>query len=135
MTTKLAKHKLISALFAVTLLFLSSSITIPTYAKENEDSICDNSNITNEIKEASGCGNTGDKLPSAVINILNGIIAVSGLIAVVFVVIGGVQYMTSAGDGTKTKKAKDTILYACIGLIICALAFAIVNFVIVNIIG
>ena len=42
---------------------------------------------------------------------------------------------TVEGDPSKTKKAKDTILYAVIGLIICALAFAIVNFVISNIIN
>ena len=43
--------------------------------------------------------------------------------------------MTSAGDAGKVKKAKDTILYGVIGLVIVVLAFAIVNFVIVNILG
>ena len=38
--------------------------------------------------------------------------------------------MTSTGDAGKVKQAKDTILYAVIGLIICALAFAIVNWTI-----
>ena len=38
--------------------------------------------------------------------------------------------MTSAGDAGKIKKAKDTILYSVIGLIVVALAFAIVNFAI-----
>jgi len=42
--------------------------------------------------------------------------------------------MTSNGDATKLEKAKKTILYACIGLAICVLAFAIVNFVIDKII-
>ena len=36
--------------------------------------------------------------------------------------------MTSTGDAGKIEKAKKTILYATIGLVICALAFAIVNF-------
>ena len=62
--------------------------------------------------------------------ILNGVIGMLGLVAVVFIIIGGVNYMTSTGDPGKTKKAKDTILYACIGLIVCALSFAIVNFTI-----
>ena len=48
---------------------------------------------------------------------------------------GGVGYMTSSGDAGKVKKAKDTILYGVIGLVIVALSFAIVNFVISNIIG
>ena len=38
--------------------------------------------------------------------------------------------MMSQGDPGKTKKAKDTILYGLIGLIVCLLAFAIVQFVI-----
>ena len=50
-------------------------------------------------------------------------------------IIGGVQYMTSAGDTQKVTKAKNTILYGLIGLVICVLAFAIVNFVITNIIA
>ena len=43
--------------------------------------------------------------------------------------------MTSTGDAGKVKKAKDTILYALIGLIICVLSFAIVNWTIKNVIG
>lgn len=38
--------------------------------------------------------------------------------------------MTSSGDATKVQKARQTILYAVIGLVVCALAFAIVNFTI-----
>jgi len=78
---------------------------------------------------------SGETLDTSVANILNAIIGVLGLVAVVVIIIGGVSYMTSAGDAGKVKKAKDTILYGVIGLIIVALAFAIVNFVIGNILG
>lgn len=74
-------------------------------------------------------------LTQNVTNIINGIIAVLGLVCVVVMIVGGVNYMTSGGDTGKVKKGKDTILYGLIGLIICVLAFAIVNFVIKNIIG
>ncbi len=74
----------------------------------------------------------GGSLKGSVVSIINGVIGVLGLFAVVIVIIGGIQYMTSAGDPGKVKKAKDTILYGIIGLIICILAFAIVNFVIAN---
>lgn len=77
----------------------------------------------------------GDTLDTTIINIINAVIGVLGLIAVVVVIIGGVQYMTSSGDAGKVKKAKDTILYGIIGLVICVLAFAIVNFVIANFIS
>ena len=84
-----------------------------------------------KIKEVES---SRDPLDQEVTGILNGIIAVLGLVCVVVMIIGGVSYMTSSGDAAKVKKAKDTILYGLIGLIICVLAFAIVNFVIANII-
>ena len=76
-----------------------------------------------------------EALKSNIVTILNAIIGVLGIVAVVVIIIGGVGYMTSSGDAGKVKKAKDTILYGLIGLIIVALSFAIVNFVISNVIG
>ncbi|MBQ6487496.1 hypothetical protein IJI89_03695 [Candidatus Saccharibacteria bacterium] len=76
-----------------------------------------------------------DNLTERIIQIINVVVGVLGIIAVIVIIIGGVNYMTSTGDPGKVKKAKDTILYGVIGLVICALAFAIVNFVIINILG
>ena len=77
---------------------------------------------------------TPELLPT-ITSIINGVIGVLGIVCVVVMIIGGINYMTSAGDAGKVKKAKDTILYGLIGLVVCVLAFAIVNFVITNIIG
>ena len=74
-------------------------------------------------------------LTTATQSIVSGIIGALALVAVVVMIIGGVNYMTSSGDAGKVKKAKDTILYGLIGLIVCALAFAIVNFVISNVLN
>ena len=68
-------------------------------------------------------------------NIITAVIGILGLACVVIIIIGGIGYMTSSGDAGKVKKAKDTILYGLIGLIVCVLAFALVNFVIQSIIG
>ncbi len=68
-------------------------------------------------------------------SIINGVIGVLGFVCVVVMIVGGVNYMTSAGDTGKVTKAKNTILYGLIGLVICVLAFAVVNFLITNIIG
>ena len=91
------------------------------------------SSASSEVKEAAGCSGGSDDLPDIIVSILNVIIGVAGFISVIWIIIGGVNYMTSSGDPNKTKKARDTILYACIGLIICVLSFAIVNFVILNV--
>lgn len=79
-------------------------------------------------------GDGSDDLIVSITNIINAIIAILGIVAVIVIIIGGVSYMTSSGDAGKVKKAKDTIMYGIIGLVICVLAFAIVNFVIKNVI-
>ena len=62
--------------------------------------------------------------------ITNTILYIAGIIAVVMLIIGGVKYVLSGGDAKKVTDAKNTVLYAIIGLVICFLSFAIVNFVI-----
>ncbi len=73
---------------------------------------------------------SGPGLKDSVTGILNAVVGVLSFVCVVVIIIGGVTYMTSSGDAGKVKKAKDTILYGVIGLAVCVLAFAIVNFVI-----
>lgn len=62
--------------------------------------------------------------------VTNTILYIVGIIAVIMLIIGGIKYVISGGDAKKVTDAKNTILYAIIGLVICFLAFAIVNFVI-----
>lgn len=62
--------------------------------------------------------------------ITNTILYIVGIVAVIMLIVGGIRYVVSGGDAKKVTDAKNTILYAIIGLIICFLAFAIVNFVI-----
>jgi type IV secretory pathway VirB2 component (pilin) len=67
----------------------------------------------------------GDVIP----NITNTLLTAAGIIAVIMIIVGGLMYSLSAGDSKKAGTAKDTILYAVIGLVITLLAGAIVNFV------
>lgn len=130
------KSKIIKTFLAVFISIFSLNIfsLAPVSASNASASasrdVCNASGVSAEVKKAAGCSGNSNALPKAIQSILSAIIVVSGIIAVVFIVYGGIQYMTSAGDAGKIKKAKDTILYAVIGLIVCALAFAIVNFVI-----
>ena len=85
---------------------------------------------SSNIGQPSAIGTGGDTLQADVTAIINAIIGVLAIVAVIVIIIGGVNYMTSTGDAGKVKKAKDTILYGLIGLIVCVLAFALVQFVI-----
>lgn len=62
--------------------------------------------------------------------ITNVVLYIVGIIAVIMLIIGGIRYVTSGGDAKKVTDAKNTVLYAIIGLVISFLSFAIVNFVI-----
>lgn len=62
--------------------------------------------------------------------VTNVILYIVGIVAVIMLIIGGIRYVVSGGDAKKVTDAKNTVLYAIIGLVICFLAFAIVNFVI-----
>lgn len=106
-----------------------ASIALPSYAAEPTTDVC-KLNVPNSVKEANGCFKNANKdgLPDVVITIINAVIGVLGLVAVVFIIIGGISYMTSSGEAAKIEKAKKTILYAVIGLGVCVLSFAIVNF-------
>ena len=84
------------------------------------------------LPSSVGASDQGN-LVENITGIINAVVAALGIVCVVVMIIGGVNYMTSSGDAGKVKKAKDTILYGLIGLVVCVLAFAIVNFVIGNI--
>ncbi len=53
-----------------------------------------------------------------------------GILAVFMLIWGGMRYVLSGGDGGKVKDAKNTILYAIIGLVIAILGYAVVNWII-----
>lgn len=71
-----------------------------------------------------------NNLRTQITNITNILMFILGTIAVIVIIIGGIMYVVSVGDPGKAKTAKDTILYAVIGLIVALAAGAIVNFVV-----
>ena len=90
--------------------------------------------IKDQVTTSQGGTGASGNLQSSVGTIINFVTGFFAVIAVIAIIIGGVQYMTSTGDAPKVQKAKNTILYAVIGLIIVILAFVIVNWVI-NMVG
>lgn len=88
-------------------------------------------NPAQEIQNgANSAGASGEKsLGERVQTIVNILLFILGAIAVVMIVIGGIKYTTSNGDSSAITSAKNTILYAVVGLVIAILAYAIVNFV------
>lgn len=74
-------------------------------------------------------------LMDTAIRIINVVVGVVAFVAVAVIIVGGVFYVISTGEAAKIARAKNTILYGIVGLVISLLAFAIVNFVVKNIFG
>lgn len=93
------------------------------------------SSIENGINSAKGDG-VPDQLfgdGSIFTTIVNVMLFIIGAICVIMLIWGGIRYTTSAGNSASVTAAKNTIMYAIIGLVIAFLAFAVVNWVLVAI--
>jgi len=115
-------------------------IAIPaTVSASIADQVCSGANAANGEGKLSidnggdpSCANSttsGDQFQSLLTLIVNIFSIVVGFVAVIMIIYGGVKYITSGGDSNNISGAKNTIVYAIIGLVIVALAQVIVHFV------
>ena len=117
-----------------TLMFAMVPLALPTIAGAQsstpavEDNLCAGANldVNDPNCNASGANDTVNSLLADVINIFSLIV---GVVSVIMIIIGGLRYITSGGDSNNVSAAKNTILYAIVGLVIVALAQLIVRFV------
>lgn len=70
-----------------------------------------------------------DTFPELVQNVITGILGVVGAVSLVMMVIGGITWMTSAGNADRVRRGRDTLLWAILGLVVIFLSYAIINFV------
>lgn len=75
-------------------------------------------------------GSSSNNLEDAIQVVTNILLFIVGVVAVIMIVIGGLKYVASNGDSNQIQSAKNTILYAVIGLIVAVIAYAVVQFVI-----
>lgn len=103
---------------------------------------CSSGNLTSQ--QAIQCGTNGaagatgnqdatKTLSDTIKTVVNVLSALIGAVAVIMIIIGGFRYVASAGSPEAAKGARNTILYAVIGLVVAALAQVIVHFVLNNV--
>lgn len=111
-------------------------LTAPlTYAAKTNQ-VCNEDNVS--VVEGVDCAKGKDQ--SATLFGRNGIfqtvtnvlLFLIGAVSVIMLIVGGIRYVLSGGDSTAVTAAKNTILYAVIGIIVALLAYAIVNFVVTS---
>lgn len=103
------------------------------------DNIACGSNFSAAAACSQGTQTTGTQDSSKINTILrltvNIFSIIVGFVAVVMIIVGGIKYITSGGEANNVSSAKNTIVYAIIGLVIVALAQIIVHFVLAKLAG
>lgn len=121
---KIIKTLLIAAVMALVPVLVPSVASAAT-AKE---SICQGAGLAGGGSTDCSAGN-GPSVEGVISTAINLISLIVGVIAVIMIIIGGLKYIMSSGDSNNINSAKNTILYALIGLVIVAFAQVIVKFV------
>ncbi len=68
-----------------------------------------------------------DSIPEFIVRVINILLLLTGMLAVLFIIIGGLRYITSSGNPQAVTGAKNTVIYAILGLAFAVLSYAIVN--------
>lgn len=126
------KNKLL--ILASTIMFaLPLAVPVAVHAQDITGNLCSGTNF-DLTGNSQDCATNADEssFNNTLRRIVNILSAIIGVIAVIMIIFGGLRYITSGGDSTKVGNAKNTIIYALIGLIIVALAQVIVRFVLNN---
>lgn len=130
-----SKFKIVLATASLVSAFGTAGVVVnSSVALAQADNI--NTQTCEGIKLATGatsCEDSGNTSFSGIIkNVINILSILVGAVSVIMLIIGGFRYIISNGDANSTKAAKDTIMYALIGLIIVLFAQVIVRFVWTN---
>lgn len=123
--------KSLQALLLVPVLALGVSVVAPQAATTH--AACSNSvNLQNGANCAQGDDQQSNLFGAGGIfnTITNVLLFIIGAISVIMLIIGGIRYTVSGGDAGAVTSAKNTILYAIVGIVVAILAYAVVNFVI-----
>lgn len=123
--------KKLIAVFALSVALVSPLAVVSTSSAQITENLCSGVDIS--APSASGSCDQGsgeDGVVDAVQTVVNWLSWFVGIVSVIMIVVGGFKYITSGGASDKVTGAKNTIIYAIIGLVIVALAQFIVRFVV-----
>lgn len=127
LTTVFKKAKQAVALVPMVALVFGFVAT-PAALAAPADGLGDNP-LSSGTDSAKGRGQN-DSLTNVFQIVTNILLFLVGAVAVIMLVIGGLRYVTSNGDQNAVTGAKNTIMYAIIGIVVAFLAYAAVNFVV-----
>lgn len=116
--------------FALLVALLLGVIAIPAAPVSAINVIKDKTVCTAGTADSSLCAGKDETINPLVKTITDVLLFAIGTVSVIMIIVGGIRYTTSNGDSSRVTAAKNTILYAVIGLVVALLAYVIVNFVV-----
>lgn len=126
-----ALYRILSTVMIVTsFMIVSGSIaSVVNVPSVHADTVSD---IRSGVTGVGGTGakNQGQRIGQIVRIVVNILLFLIGAFAVIMIVIAGFRLVAANGDSNTVSSAKNTILYAVIGLIVAFLAYALVNFIV-----
>ena len=130
--------KVLAGLIAAPLLALGALVVAPVSTPVSAQT-CDatNPSITSGAACSKPSGAEADLFgeESIFTRIVNILLFIIGAVAVIMLIIGGIRYTLSGGKDAEVTAAKNTILYAIIGIVVAFLAYAVVNWVLGSLMG
>jgi hypothetical protein len=120
---------LLSAIFVLSAVAVPVLVPASAYA-DTRSELCKG---TGGSWNGSTCTNTNattTDLNVVIKNVVNVLLFVVGAASVIMIIVGGLRYVTSGGDSGSVNGAKNTILYAVVGIVVAFMAYGIVNFVV-----
>lgn len=114
---------------SLAVLFAFTTPVFVSAATGSSDAACQAISVVNPTGACDSKAQTGSTLSKVIKLILNLLSLVAGVIAVIMLIVGGLKYITSQGDASSAASARNTLLYAIIGLVIVVFAQMIVKFV------
>lgn len=130
---KTLRNKIL-AVFAFAIVLAPVAAPAAVFAGDAQIENCLGGGATLSVGTGNGCPAANnaegtDRVNNIITTVVNIFSAIVGIVSVIMIIYGGFKYITSGGDSSKVTEAKNTIIYAVIGLVVVALAQFIVQFV------
>jgi len=105
----------------------------PPASAASKDAACNGFNEV--LGDNCGSGAGSEEINNTVVDVINILSFVVGMISVIMIIIAGIKYVTASGDPGSLKSARNTVIYALVGILIVALAQTIVRFVVAKVVN
>lgn len=89
--------------------------------------------ICNDNSANTVCENQDENAESFIKTLVNVLLFIVGTLSVIMIIVSGIFYVISSGDAGRVAKAKNTLMYSIVGLVVAFIAYAVVNWILTDV--